>query len=55
MSEADAHIHAEGMRRGGTLLTVRADETQTARIEAMLDGRKPVDLAVRRAEYESGG
>ena len=55
VSEADAHVHAEGVRRGGTLVTVRADETGAARINAMLDGRAPVDLATRRTEYETEG
>ena len=55
VSEADAQVHAEGVRRGGTLVTVRADEAQAARIETVLDGRTPVNLATRRAEYETEG
>ncbi len=55
VSEADAQVHAEGVRRGGTLVTVRADETQAGRIEMVLDGRTPVNLATRRAEYETEG
>ena len=55
VSEADAHVHAEGVRRGGTVVTVRAEQIEGARIEAILDGRTPVDLATRRAEYEAEG
>lgn len=55
VSEADAHIHAEGVRRGGTLVTVRSDDTQAAHINTILDGRMPVDLTRRRTEYEADG
>jgi len=55
VSEADAQVHAEGVRRGGTLVTVRADEAQAGRIETVLDGRTPVNLATRRTEYETEG
>lgn len=55
VSEADAHVHAEGIRRGGAVVTVRADETMAGTVESVLDGRKPVDLATRRAEYEGEG
>ena len=55
VSEADAHVHAEGVRRGGTLVTVHADETQAARVNSVLDGRTAVDLTSRRTEYEAAG
>jgi hypothetical protein len=34
--EADAHVYAEGVRRGGTLLSVRAPEGQAQEVEAIL-------------------
>ena len=55
VSEADAHVHAEGVRRGGAVVTVRTDDTMQESVEAMLDGRKPVNLAARRAEYQTEG
>ncbi len=55
VNEADAHVHAEGVRRGGAVVTVRADEAKAPAIEALLDGRAPVDLSTRRAEYEAEG
>ena len=55
VSEADAHVHAEGVRRGGTLVTVRADQARAVDIETVLDGRTPVDLTARRAEYQTEG
>ncbi len=55
--EEHAHAYSEGVRRGGSLVTVRGDETQAARIEAVLDGRRvaAVDVDARRAEYQSTG
>ncbi len=55
VNEADAHTYAEGVRRGGNLVTVRADDTMAGTVDAVLDGRTPVDPAVRRAEYEQAG
>ena len=55
VSEADGHVFAEGVRRGGTLVTVRADDTQAAHIQTMLDGTSPVDVTTRRTEYEAEG
>lgn len=51
--EDDAHVYAEGVRRGGTLVTVRADETAAARIEPILAGSGHVDLVERRASYQA--
>ena len=53
--EEHAHVYAEGVRRGGTLVTVRADESQADRIDAILDNRTPVDPAQRRADYQQAG
>jgi len=55
VSEADAHTYSESVRRGGSLVTVRADSSMASKIEAFLDGRTPVDPAVRRTEYEKTG
>ena len=43
------------MRRGGTLLTVRAEDTMANTVEAVLNGRTPVDVTARRAEYQAEG
>lgn len=55
VSEADAHTYTEGVRRGGSLVTVRADETMVPAVEAVLNGRNPVDVTARRAEYQAEG
>ena len=37
VSEDDAHVYAEGVRRGGTLVTARVPEAERTRFEAILD------------------
>jgi hypothetical protein len=54
VSEEDAHIYAEGVRRGGTLVTARVPETDRQRYEAILD-RSAVDIRERARLYEEGG
>jgi len=51
----DAHVYAETVRRGGNLVTVRADESQVSAIEAVLDGHTAIDTTSRRTEYQSSG
>ncbi len=53
--EHDAHVYAEGVRRGGSLVTVRVDESRAAQAESILNGRSYVDPTARRAEYASTG
>jgi hypothetical protein len=54
VSEADAGVYAEGVRRGGTLVTVRTADTDRARIEAILD-RNAVNIRERGAAYRKSG
>ena len=55
MSETDAHVYAESVRRGGTLVTVRADESQSAVIEHTLAKHATIDVSTRADEYRRGG
>ena len=55
VAETDAHTYAEGVRRGGTLVTVRADGSQSAMVEAILAKHATVDLSTRADEYRRGG
>lgn len=55
VSEADAHVYAEGVRRGGTLVTARVDEARYVEAESILKGGTWVDPAVRRRSYEQDG
>lgn len=53
--EEEAHVYSEGVRRGGTLLTVRVDDDRASQVEAALGRYRPTDIRARRTEYQSGG
>ena len=53
--EEDAHLYAEGIRRGATLVTVRASDERAAKADAILDQHDPVDMTARRASYTKSG
>jgi hypothetical protein len=53
--EHDAHFYAEGVRRGGTLVTARADDARASAAREILQRYKSVDPAVRGAAYREGG
>lgn len=56
VDESDAHVYAEGVRRGGTLVTIRcADATQAANAETILARHQPVSLRERGESYRSAG
>lgn len=55
VSEPEANVYAEGVRRGGTLLSVRADESQAAMIEDILGDTHAVNITERGGEYRAGG
>jgi hypothetical protein len=54
VSKEDAHVYAEGVRRGGTLVTARVKDGQRQSLQAVLD-RSAVDIASRRAAYQQAG
>jgi hypothetical protein len=37
VSEDEANVYAEGLRRGGSIVTVRTNDSSTARVESLLD------------------
>jgi hypothetical protein len=53
-SEEEAQYYAEGVRRGGTLVTARVPETDRARYEAILD-RSAVNIQERSALWQRHG
>ncbi len=55
VTESDAHVYAEGVRRGGTLVTVRTDSMQAARIDAIMSGTGAVNIRERGAAYRAAG
>ncbi len=55
VGEDDAHVYAEGVRRGGTLVSARAEESDAARVEQLLDAQGGVDATKRGAVYREQG
>jgi hypothetical protein len=53
--ERDAHVYAEGVRRGGTLVTARVDDTRAAAAQAILDRNKAVNVTARGDAYRANG
>jgi uncharacterized membrane protein len=55
VAERDAHVYAEGVRRGGTLVTAKVDDGRASEAEAILQRSNWVDLPSRRTTYEGQG
>ena len=53
--ENDAHVYAEGVRRGGTLVTAKVADALVTEAEQVLSQSNSVNLAERRRAYEAGG
>jgi hypothetical protein len=55
MSEEDAHVYSEAVRRGGSLVSVRSDDARAAKAEQILNQQGPVDVVSRRQYYAKAG
>jgi hypothetical protein len=53
--EHDANFYAEGVRRGGTLITARVDDARAPVAREILQHHKWVDPTVRGAAYRESG
>ncbi len=53
--EQDANVYAEGVRRGGTLVTAKVDDSQFAEAKAILQGLNSVDVTARGEAYRNSG
>ena len=53
--EREAHFYAEGVRRGGTLVTARVDDARASTAREILQRYKSVDPAVRGTAYRESG
>ncbi|MCA1408443.1 hypothetical protein I6F26_30740 [Ensifer sp. IC3342] len=53
--EEEAHFYAEGVRRGGTLVTARVDEALAPEATAILERNNWVDPVERRRAYTAQG
>jgi hypothetical protein len=54
VSEEDAHMYAEGVRRGGTLVSARVADADRARLDAVLN-QSAVNLRDRSAAWQKSG
>src|SRR5258705_9087797 len=54
VSKEDAHVYAEGVRRGGTLVVARVPDGERTRYEAILD-RSAVNIRDRGEAYRKNG
>ena len=54
VSDDDAHVYAEGVRRGGTLISARVPDADRSRYESILD-RSAVNIGERGKAYRSSG
>ena len=55
VSEEDAHVYSEAVRRGSSLVTVRTDDARAAEADGILNNHKPIDVAQRRDAYRQTG
>ena len=55
IDERDAHVYAEGMRRGGTLVVARVHDDEAGRANAILLRCGAIDTNSRRSEYAADG
>lgn len=55
LSETDAHTYSEGVRRGGTLVTVRTDGLHAARVMDILEEHGSIDVDERAQNWRAEG
>lgn len=54
-SDEEANVYSEGVRRGGTLLSVRANGDERDRLEAILNDQRGSDASTRGEAYRQSG
>ncbi|UXN58328.1 general stress protein [Phyllobacterium zundukense] len=55
VDEDEAHVYAEGIRRGSTLVSVRVEVDQAVTAQSIIRDSSPVDIDARRAVYRDDG
>lgn len=55
VDEDDAHVYAEGVRRGSTLVSARVKDDQADIARSIINNNAPVDLDSRRSMYREEG
>src|SRR5829696_8711438 len=54
IGEAEARTYAEGVRRGGTLVTARVPDSDRTRLEAIMDRYSSTDTTMVGAAHQTG-
>ena len=54
-SDEEANVYSEGVRRGGTLVSVKADDDKVHHLQALLDGSRGFDATTRGEAYRQSG
>lgn len=54
-TDDEANIYSEGVRRGGTLVSVKAEGSEKDRLEAILNGKQGFDSTARGEAYRQSG
>ena len=55
LGEESATTYTEGLRRGGHLVVVRAEESRAVEAERILESHHPVDVESRQEEWRAAG
>jgi hypothetical protein len=55
LSEDEAHAYAEGIRRGGTMVSVRVDESRADQTLDILGDEGTVNMGQRTAQWRNEG
>jgi hypothetical protein len=55
ISEEEAHVYAEGVRRGGALVSVKTDDKWIGVAREVMDRHRFVDPTIRGAAYRAAG
>lgn len=55
VSDRDAHLYAEGVKRGGVLVSAAVTEAQAPAVAALMRQHGAHDLTQREADYRAGG
>ncbi len=55
ISKEEAPVYAESIRRGGTLVSVRAEDTRADEAELIMQRHEPIDIRERGEAYRAQG
>ncbi|MCM5553288.1 hypothetical protein [Pleomorphomonas sp. NRK KF1] len=55
LTPEEAQVYAEAIRRGGTMVTVRVDDSEDPMVARLLDETPPVNLTEREQLYRESG